>query len=49
MSVLTDAYSRTLTKWKICVVRSTVFVFLFETVWIELLRFWEIRWLVVQS
>ena len=48
MSVLTDAHSRTLAKWNICVVRSTVFVFLSETVWVELLRFWEVRRVMVQ-
>jgi len=42
VSVLTDAHSRTLAKWKKCVVRSTLFVFLCEMVWIELLRFWEV-------
>ena len=49
MSVLTDAHSRTLPKWNICVVRSTAFVFLCETVWIELLRFWEVSRVVVKS
>jgi len=49
MSFLTDAHSRALAKWNICVVRSTAFVFVCETVWIELLRFWEVRRVVVQS
>ena len=49
MSLLTDAHSRTLAKWNICVVRSTAFVFLSETVWIELLRFCEVRRVVVES
>jgi len=49
MSVLTEAHSRTLAKWNICVVRSTVFVFLCETVWIERLRFWEVRRVMVQG
>jgi len=49
MSVLTQAHSRTLPKRHICVVGSTVFVFLCETVWVELLWFWEVRWVVVQS
>ena len=49
MSVLTEAHSWTLTKWNICVVRTTLFVFLCETVWIELLWFWEVRRVMVQS
>jgi len=49
MSVLTDAHSRTLPKWNICVFRSTAFVFLCETVWIELRWFWEVRRVVVES
>jgi hypothetical protein len=49
MSVLTDAHSRTLAKWNICVFRATVFVFLCETVWIKLVRFWEVRWATVES
>jgi hypothetical protein len=49
VSVLTNAYSRTLAKWNVCVVRSTVFVFLCETVWIELLRFGKVLRVVVQT
>ena len=49
MYVLTDAHSRTLTKWNICVFRSTVFVSLCETVWIKLLWFWEVRWVIVDT
>ena len=49
MSFLTDANSRTLPKWNICVFRSPAFVFLCETVWIELLRFWEVNRVVVES
>jgi hypothetical protein len=49
MSVLTDAHSRTLAKWNVSVVRSTLFVFLCETVWIEFLRFWEVRRVMMQS
>jgi len=49
VSLLTDAHSRTLAKWKICVVRSTLFVFLCEMVWVELLRFWEVRRVMMQS
>ena len=49
VSVLTDAHSRTLPKWNICLFRSTAFVFLCETVWIELLRLWEVLWVIVDT
>jgi hypothetical protein len=49
VSVLTDAHSRTLAKRNICEVRSTAFVFFSEPVWVELLRFWEVRWIKVET
>ena len=49
MSVVTEAHSRTFAKWKICVVRSTVFVFLCEAVWIEIFRFWEVRCIKMET
>jgi len=49
VSVLTDAHSRTFAERNICVFRSTVYVFLCETVWIELLRFWVVRLVMVQN
>ena len=47
--VLTYAHSRTLAKWDMCEVRPTAFVFLCESVWVELLRFWEVRWIKVYT
>jgi hypothetical protein len=49
MSILTDAHSRTLPKRNVCVFRSTAFVFFCETVWIELLRFWVVRWVKMDT
>ena len=49
LSIPTEAHSRTLAKRKICVVRSTAFVFLCEPVWVELVRFWEVRWIKVDT
>jgi len=49
VSALTDAHSWTLAEWNICVFRSRVYVFLCETVWIELFRLWVIRLVMVQG
>jgi hypothetical protein len=38
----TYTHSDTLPRWNIYVLRSTPFVLLCETVWIEILRIWEV-------
>ena len=48
-SDITYAHSETLPKWNICVLRSTPFVFLCETFWIENLRFWEVLGVILDT